>query len=310
MIETSASGHPHPEEVMAWIDGEGAAGDVARHLASCTHCQALAGDVRDVSAQLATWTVEPAAFQIPSRRALPEHQWRYIGMAALLVIGFLAWSSVHEWRGGTTPARSGVAQPIQADRAAFERDWAVRPRVDVGAPADGAAVVVVVFLDWQCPACKAADLAYKPILEKYERRMPGAIKYVTKDYPLNNRCNADVPGQMHPGACEAAAAVRLATERGKTGAMIDWLFAHQEELTPESVQAQARTLLGVSDFAAEYARVLPDVKRDAAQGEALRVGFTPTYYINGVKAQLPGGGWFGVEQFELAIQYELKRAGR
>ncbi len=77
-----------------------------------------------------------------------------------------------------------------------------------------------------------------------EQTMPGVIKTVTKDYPLNNKCNFNVPGQNHPGACEAAAAVRLATERGKAGPMIDWLFSHQESLTPQSVEAEVKELAG------------------------------------------------------------------
>jgi protein-disulfide isomerase len=139
--------------------------------------------------------------------------------------------------------------------------------------------------------------------------MPGTIKYVTKDYPLNSRCNFNVPGQTHAGACEAAAAVRLATERGKADAMVDWLLSHQESLTPQSVEAEVKSRLGITDFASEYARVLPDIKRDAADGGALHVAYTPTYYINGVKAQYPGGGFLVVQHLEYALRYELKKAG-
>lgn len=91
--------------------------------------------------------------------------------------------------------------------------------------------------------------------------------------------------------------------------MIDWLFSHQEALTPQSVETEVKELLGITDFAHEYARLLPDIKRDAADGGALHVAYTPTYYINGIKAQYPGGGWLLVPHFEYALQYELKKAG-
>jgi uncharacterized membrane protein/protein-disulfide isomerase len=231
--------------------------------------------------------------------------------AALLFLALTA--ALIGWfpkEGAAAAAGSASATPgSKGDEAVFVEAWSKQPRVDLGIPADGAKIVVVKFNDWQCPSCKAAYYAYKPILDKYDQTMPGTIKYVTKDYPLNNKCNFNVPGQQHPGACEAAAAVRLAAEHGKTNEMIEWLFSHQESLTPQSVEEEAKTLLGVTDFAREYARFLPDIKRDAADGAALQVAYTPTYYINGVKAQYSGGGWLLVPHLEFALQYELKKAG-
>jgi uncharacterized membrane protein/protein-disulfide isomerase len=226
----------------------------------------------------------------------------FVALAAALIGWFPKEGSV----GAATASRSPASK---SDEQAFDEAWAQQPRVDLGIPAEGAKVIVVKFNDWQCPSCKAAYNAYKPVLDRYEEAMPGAIKYVTKDYPLNNRCNFSVPGQQHPGACEAAAAVRLATEHGKANEMIDWLFSHQESLTPESVGAEVKTLLGTADFAREYARLLPDIKRDAADGAALQVAYTPTFYVNGIKAQYPGGGFLTVPHLEYALQYELKKAG-
>ena len=89
---------------------------------------------------------------------------------------------------------------------------------------------------------------------------------------------------------------------------VDALFAQQERLTPQLVESEVRTRLGIIDFAREYTRLIPDVKRDVADGGALRVQFTPTYYVNGVKAQGPEGGWIAAEYLDYAIKYELKKA--
>ncbi len=285
MTGTFARDHPEPEEVMAWIDGESVDGGVERHVAACARCRGLVGDVRDVSARLAAWTVEPAPLQIPRRQKLPHFQWRYVAMAALLVIGLLTWSSMH--------------------------DWTARQRVQVGAPADGAAVVVTVFLDWQCPTC--THLEYATILAAYEAAKPGAVRYVIKDYPLNARCNANLPVDApahHAAACEAAAAVRMARQRGKADEFIDWIFANQRDLTAEAVKTQAASMLGVRDFDAEYARMLGDIRRDVADGAALHVQFTPAVFVNGVPASRAGGGPPSPQELDWAIQSELKRAGR
>lgn len=207
-----------------------------------------------------------------------------------------------------TPTPSAATAGSDNPQTRFDDLWAKQPRVDLGIPAGGAKVVVVKFNDWQCPSCKASYFAYKPILDKYLQTMPGAVKYVTKDYPLNNRCNFSVPQAMHGAACEAAAAVRLARERGKDSEMVEWLFAHQETLTPASVEAQVKQTLGVADFSREYARLLPDIKRDASDGAALEIRFTPTFYVNGVKAEAGEGRWLDPQYFDYAIQYELKKA--
>ena len=231
--------------------------------------------------------------------------------AVVLSISLVGCFPKESATGAATSSPAATASAGSAsDQENFEKIWAQQPRVDLGIPSDGAKLLIVKFNDWQCPSCKASYYAYKSLLDKY-MQTPGTIKYVTKDYPLNNRCNFNVAGANHPGACEAAAAVRLAAEQGKDkeNAMIEWLFAHQESLNPQTVEAQVKSALGVSDFGKQYVRLLPAIKSDAADGGALKVMYTPTYYINGVKAQTPDGNWIVPQYLEYAIQYELKRAG-
>ena len=84
------------------------------------------------------------------------------------------------------------------------------PRVPLAISDDGAKVLIVKFNDYQCPACGQSYLEYKPILAKYAASNPGAVKVVMKDYPLNADCNASMRTTLHPAACDAAVAVRLA----------------------------------------------------------------------------------------------------
>ena len=204
------------------------------------------------------------------------------------------------------PKEGSVLQnkPATQDQAkAFEEVWWQQPRVDLGIPADGARVVVVKFNDYQCPTCKVAYDAYKPIYEKFAKSHPGQVKQVTKDWPWHKKCNFNVPTEMHDWACEAAAAARMAKDRGKLAEMEAFLFENQQTLTLQGVIDGTKKLLGVTDFDKEYAAKLPDIKRDIADGGALSLDGTPLVFINGVRIR----GFMAPTLFELALTLELNK---
>jgi uncharacterized membrane protein/protein-disulfide isomerase len=208
---------------------------------------------------------------------------------------------------GESPARAAAPPPTAAQTSEFERLMATAPRVPMAIPTDGAKVLIVDFSDFQCPYCRQAFYAYKPILQKYEAQQPGAVKFVLKDYPLDSECNVNVAGGgPHPSACEAAVAVRLAQSRNRVEAMEEWLFANQPSLTPPVVRQAARDVGQINDFEAKYAFTLDLVKGDIALGHQLGVRSTPTLFINGVKFE----GVLAPQYFDQAIAYELKRAAK
>jgi uncharacterized membrane protein/protein-disulfide isomerase len=223
------------------------------------------------------------------------------------------------------------AAPAQAEQLPkdaetnFRQAWAAQPHVDLGIPAGGAKVVVVKFNDWLCGACKAWHLQYQPTLDRYSKESPGAVKYVVKDWLWNSRCNVHVlqTFQGHEGACEAAAAVRMARDRGKAEQMIAWLFDNQDRLislaigstlasnaSSNAIKAQAIAMLGIKaeDFDREYAAKLVDIRRDESDGQALHVDSTPTYFVNGIRTTSttePRGVNIPPPYFDLGIKIEL-----
>jgi len=198
-------------------------------------------------------------------------------------------------------------QPATADqRSEFERWYTSQPRVTVPVPSDGAAVVIVKFTDLQCPTCGTTYFSDKPVISKYQAQYPGAVKYVAKDYPLQPECNPNVPRPLHLAACDAAVAVRLARQGGKGAQLEEWLYANQVSLSPSSVRQAAQTVGGVQNFDTQYAKALEGVRADVALGHALNVQKTPTFFINGVKVE----GGLAPQYMDMAIAYELKRAGR
>ncbi|MBS1819214.1 MAG: thioredoxin domain-containing protein [Acidobacteria bacterium] len=213
-------------------------------------------------------------------------------------------ASAAEAAGAGAEQGAPAAQVSQAQQTELERFMASAPRVPLVVPNDGAKVLVVKFADYQCPACAQAYEAYKPIFAKYAASNPGQVKLVMKDFPLNSNCNPAVRTQMHAGACDAAVAVRLAAATGKAEQLEDYLYSHQQGMTPETVRQAAKDIAGITDIDTKYAQTLELVKGDIAMGQQLKVNQTPTFFINGVKID---GAW-APQFFDQAIAYELAHA--
>jgi protein-disulfide isomerase len=208
---------------------------------------------------------------------------------------------------GAAASKAATTTGAQDDpKAQFEAWWNAQPRIETGVPLDGAKVVIVKFSDFQCPGCKQTWLMYSPILKKYEDK-GSQVRYVMKDFPLNSNCNVAVQTQMHPFSCEASTAYRGAADRGKGEAMEKWIFDNQATLTSANIRQAAKDIAGITDFDREVSLRMASIKKDTADGGALQISSTPTFFINGVK--LPTGQWLNPDYFDLAIQIELKRAG-
>ena len=194
----------------------------------------------------------------------------------------------------------------QSQQSEFERWYNAQPRVPLIVPNEGAKVLIVDFSDFQCPYCRMAWVALKPVIDKYNMQQPNTVRLVLKDFPLDSKCNPNVQnGGPHPSACDAAVAVRLAKAKGRDEALESQFFSdHQQEMTAETVRTWAREIGQVTDFDAKYASTIEAVKGDIAFGHTLQVNATPTMFINGVK--IPGV--LRTEYYDQAIALELKRA--
>jgi hypothetical protein len=207
------------------------------------------------------------------------------------------------------PRAPQAAQSITPElRAEFERWWDTQPRVNLPISSDGAKVLLVKFTDLQCPSCGVSYFALKPVLADLETRHPGAVKMVTKDYPLQPDCNGGVQRAVHLAACDAAAAVRMARLQGKGDALEEWFYRNQASITPASVRQAAATIGGVTDFDARRPAALNAIRTDAGLGKLLGINATPTFYVNGVKCEAQGQP-LATPFIIVAIEYELRKAG-
>jgi uncharacterized membrane protein/predicted DsbA family dithiol-disulfide isomerase len=278
----------------------------------CPLC--LTADAAVVGLFIVSGTATPFPMTTLPRRLLLDLKASIVSPQAIAVIVlFLAGSasavvlSARDSAAGENAAVAAIAQAAaSSQQSEFERWYTAQPRVPLIVPNEGAKVLIVDFSDFQCPYCRQAWVALKPVIDKYNKQQPNTVRLVMKDFPLDSKCNANVQnGGPHPSACDAAVAVRLAKAKGKDDVLENWFFSDQQEnMTPDNVRKWAHDIGLVTDFDAKYASTIEAVKSDIAFGHTLQVNATPTMFINGVK--IPGV--LRTEYYDQAIALELKRA--
>ncbi len=146
------------------------------------------------------------------------------------------------------------------------------PADHVDGPPD-APLELVMYGDFQCPFCTAAQ----PILRRVRDRLDGRLRFAFRHYPLRS---------VHPDAERAAQASEAAAAQGAFWPMHDALYALRGRLGPDDVVAAAAGLgLDADRVRAELesgahaARVQADVE----SGDAGGVAGTPTFFVNGVR---------------------------
>lgn len=233
-------------------------------------------------------------------------------LAAVWVVaslGLLLWFprepvvTAEEATGG--PAASVPLEMLSPEQVAeWEQYLASQPRLPEAMPTGDTKVLVMKFNDYQCPACRQTWLLYRDIFAKYEAQYPGVFKFETRDFPLEAECGM---GGVHGAACEAAAAVRLARERGRDRQLEAVLFERQSaSMTRDQIVAALGEVTDISraDFDARYAGLIEEIRSDALLGQRLGVSGTPTFFLNGIR--MPS---IRPSYFDAAIAYELRRAG-
>lgn len=157
-------------------------------------------------------------------------------------------------------------------------------------PAD-AKVQVVEFSDFECPFCRRA---VEPI-EKMQKHYNFALYF--KFFPLRH---------SHPNAEGAARAAWAAHQQGKFWPLHDALFANQHALDFNSVvKYAAKVGLDAKKFEADLQSEAAGaaVAADEKAGDAAGVDGTPTFFVNGHKAETLG-------QVEEMVREALKTAGQ
>jgi protein-disulfide isomerase len=179
-------------------------------------------------------------------------------------------------------SRTDIAQPLDADpTVAPASAEVVRDDTRYLDQVDPDAVTVVEFLDFECESCAAMYPYVEQVREKYAGEINVAVRY----FPIPTHRNSE----------NAAVAVEAAAEQGQLEAMYARMYETQAEWgeKQESEAALFRSFaadleldMAAFDEAVADPATLERVVADRAEGTALGVTGTPTFFVDGEMIEL------------------------
>ncbi|WP_343029904.1 DsbA family protein [Kocuria coralli] len=181
-----------------------------------------------------------------------------IGTAVLVLAGFLIL--------GGGESRSQTATGEERAELLVRDD---SPRLSEGGEA-----VFVEFLDFECEGC----LALYPVVEDLREEYGDRVTFVVRHMPL------------HGNSLDAALAAEAAADQGEFEAMYQRLFetaedwGHRQTSQRQAFFGYAEDLgLDMERFAASYddPATLDRIEQSEADGQALGVTGTPTFFLDG-----------------------------
>lgn len=138
----------------------------------------------------------------------------------------------------------------------------------------------VEFLDFECEACRAAF----PMVERLRAEYGDRANFVIRYFPIQSHFNAE----------RAARAVEAAAQQDKLEPMYKKMYETQSEWGEQKTPADSlfrgfATELGLDmqafDAAYDDPATLERINLDVADGRALGVQGTPTFFINGERVE-------------------------
>lgn len=198
-------------------------------------------------------------------------------LAAVVLAGIIVGAMAVGGARDATPSGGGqTASSGSGQTAPSEAVPVVRPDSQVLSQAPNEQAVLVEFLDFECEGCGAAY----PVVEELRAEYADTVTFVTRYFPL--------PG--HRNAMPAAVAVEAAAQQGAYEAMYQKMFETQAQWG-EATEDKSPVFRGYAeelglDLAA-YDEAVADpatrarIEADVADGIALGVQGTPTFFLDG-----------------------------
>lgn len=141
---------------------------------------------------------------------------------------------------------------------------------------DGAAVTLVEYGDYQCPACGMAH----PEVKRLQRQFAKDLRFVFRNFPLT---------EAHPLARPAAEVAEAASLLDQFWPMHDWLYEHQGEWSAyggEALEAGLRQIGLDEDKMTQMLRrpgIDSRIQADFMGGVRSGVNGTPCFFLDGYR---------------------------
>jgi len=153
-----------------------------------------------------------------------------------------------------------------------------------------APLTIVMFIDFECPFCQQAYPTMRQVMDEYG----SAVQVRFKHFPL---------ASIHPNATRAAVATTCAQEQGAFWEYYDLIFENKL-LNNVALSSYAQTLeldMPQFDTCLRTERYMAQIEEDFADGRALSVRGTPTYFLNNQKIE----GVVNADQWRALILEQL-----
>ncbi|MCZ6836784.1 MAG: DsbA family protein, partial [Planctomycetota bacterium] len=180
-------------------------------------------------------------------------------------------------------------------REKYIEDWRQKPnvpmqpeKVEHALGEKQSRLEIIVWGDYMGDATAKVDRMIQGIMQGRDD-----VWYVFRHYPVNQQCNSRVTAMMHEFSCEASMAVEAAGVVGGEDAywnMHNWMFAHQENFTLDSISEGAQAIgLNPQDVLSmmQDIRVSNAIRDDIDSGSVFRPRSIPNCFINGKHVPRP-----------------------
>jgi len=185
-----------------------------------------------------------------------------VGALVLVVAGLLSLGAIQD-DPKEKPVAAGESRLVRAD------SHILGPEGDAG-------VTFVEFLDFECEGCLAAY----PAVEQLRKEYQGRVTFVARYFPMPGHFNGE----------RAARAVEAAAQQGQFEEMYHRMYDTQTQWGEQQTPKDDLFLSFAEDLGLDLVKFNNGVKdpatarrvaKDVADGEALGVQGTPTFFVNG-----------------------------
>lgn len=198
-----------------------------------------------------------------------------VAMAVFLI---QVWSYYRTIRSGSIPILPQFSSKLSLGKTGPVRG-AINPKLESGNDpylgAENPAITIVEFADFECPFSREEFSVVREMAQKYKDK----VRFIYRDYPLED---------IHSHARRASIAGSCADAQGKFWQMHDKMYQSADALSDTDLMRYGQEAgLNMALFSSCFMSGASDkdIDGDLADGAALGVAGTPTFFINGTKVE-------------------------